>query len=151
MLYAQTGKDIPVAHSPAGYVIDLHWHKGGRYLGFSLDSVRSPSDAYALDTQTMTVERWTSSEKGAVNTDSLGEPKIVKWKSFDGRSISGFLYRPLEKFAGKRPVIIDIHGGPEDQFQPYHPWRNNDLTNERAIVRQSINGRWNGRKGCTPD
>jgi dipeptidyl aminopeptidase/acylaminoacyl peptidase len=32
--------------------------------------------------------------------------------------ISGFLYRPPQTFAGKRPVIIDIHGGPASQFRP---------------------------------
>jgi dipeptidyl aminopeptidase/acylaminoacyl peptidase len=43
----------------------------------------------------------------------------VRWKSFDGRTISGFLFRPpVSKFPGKRPVIINIHGGPEGQSRP---------------------------------
>ena len=37
--------------------------------------------------------------------------------SFDGRTISGFLYRS-PKFPGKRPVIINIHGAPESQSRP---------------------------------
>ena len=41
----------------------------------------------------------------------FSEPKLVKWPSFDGREISGFLYLPPKKFAGKRPVIVNIHGG----------------------------------------
>jgi len=32
--------------------------------------------------------------------------------------ISGFLYKPPAKFTGKRPVLVDIHGGPEGQSQP---------------------------------
>ena len=44
----------------------------------------------------------------------VAEGKEVK--SFDGEEVSGFLYRPAPaKFPGKRPVIVDIHGGPEDQ------------------------------------
>jgi dipeptidyl aminopeptidase/acylaminoacyl peptidase len=142
LIEAQTGKEIRLAHIPAGYVVDLRWHKNGRYLGFSLDSVRSPADAYSLDTQTMAVERWTTSEKGGLNTDSFVEPKVIRWKSFDERSISGFLYHPPAKFTGKRPVIIDIHGGPEDQFQPYYQGRNNYYMNELgvAVIYPNIRG-----------
>ena len=36
---------------------------------------------------------------------SFVEPQLVKWKSFDGREITGFLYLPdAAKFPGKRPV-----------------------------------------------
>ena len=48
----------------------------------------------------------------------------MKWKSFDGLEISGFLYQPPAKFTGKRPVIINIHGGPEAQYQPGFIGRN---------------------------
>jgi dipeptidyl aminopeptidase/acylaminoacyl peptidase len=41
--------------------------------------------------------------------------EIVRWKSFDGLSISGLLSRPPASFIGKRPVLISIHGGPEAQ------------------------------------
>ena len=43
--------------------------------------------------------------------------QIVRWKSFDGREISGLLSTPPARFAGKRPVLVDIHGGPESQAQ----------------------------------
>ena len=69
------------------------------------------------------MERWTYSEIG-INTDAFVEPKVNPWKSFQmGLSISGFLYPPPAKFTGKRPVVIDIHGGPEAQFQPYFQGR----------------------------
>jgi dipeptidyl aminopeptidase/acylaminoacyl peptidase len=45
---------------------------------------------------------------------------LIHWPSFDQRAISGFLYRPPARFQGKRPVLISIHGGPEDQFTPYY-------------------------------
>jgi dipeptidyl aminopeptidase/acylaminoacyl peptidase len=143
LIDARTGNDIRLVDFPVGYVFGLlHWHKNGRYLGFTLDSVRSPADAYSLDTKTLAVERWTYSEKGTINTDSFVEPKLIQWKSFDGLSSSGFLYRPSAKFSGKRPVIIDIHGGPEDQFQPYFQGRDNYYMNELgvAVVHPNIRG-----------
>jgi dipeptidyl aminopeptidase/acylaminoacyl peptidase len=58
----------------------------------------------------------------------------VRWKSFDGLTISGFLYRaPASRFPGKRPVLINIHGGPESQYKPGFGGRNNYLINEMGI------------------
>lgn len=80
------------------------------------------------------VERWTFSETGGLNTSGFSEPQLIHWKSWDDRSISGFLFRPPAKYAGKHPVIIDIHGGPEGQARPHFAGRNNYYTSELAIA-----------------
>jgi dipeptidyl aminopeptidase/acylaminoacyl peptidase len=135
LMDATTGKEKPLPGFPTGYVFgELHWHKNGRDLGFSLDSVRSPSDAYSLDTTTGNVERWTFSETGGLDTKYFVDPGVIRWKSYDGRTISGVLYRPPARFQGKRPVIIDIHGGPEAQFQPYFMGRQNYYLNELGVA-----------------
>jgi dipeptidyl aminopeptidase/acylaminoacyl peptidase len=41
----------------------------------------------------------------------------VSFKSFDGRSIPAWYYRP-PGLSGKIPVIVDVHGGPEAQARP---------------------------------
>jgi dipeptidyl aminopeptidase/acylaminoacyl peptidase len=119
---------------PKGYVTDIHWREDGNTLGFNLDSARFQTDVYSLDVKNGRVERWTQSETGGINTQSFVEPELVRWKSFDGKTISGFLYRPPARFTGKRPVIIDIHGGPEAQFQPYYLGRRNYYLNELGIA-----------------
>ena len=43
----------------------------------------------------------------------FGEQQIVRWKSFDGREITGIAAFPPARFPGRRPVLINIHGGPE--------------------------------------
>jgi dipeptidyl aminopeptidase/acylaminoacyl peptidase len=50
--------------------------------------------------------------------EDISTPKFIEWKSFDGLNISGFYYPAASKFKGKRPVIINIHGGPEGQSLP---------------------------------
>src|SRR5262249_74065 len=115
---ALTGREKVLDHFPNG-IFGIHWHKNGSELGFSLDSAKSPADAYSLEAKTSKLDRWTFSETGGLDTAGFVEPQLIRWNSFDGRMISGFLYRPPSRFTGKRPVIIDIHGGPEDQFQPY--------------------------------
>jgi dipeptidyl aminopeptidase/acylaminoacyl peptidase len=119
---------------PIGQVYGLKWHNNNRDLGFTLVSARSNADIYSLDVTTGEVERWTESETGGLNTSLFAEPELVQWQSFDERLISGFLYRPPASFSGKRPVIINIHGGPEGQFRPTFLGRNNFYLNELGIA-----------------
>jgi dipeptidyl aminopeptidase/acylaminoacyl peptidase len=135
VLDAESGREKPLPDNfPPGYVIDLHWHRNGRDLGFSLDSARSSDDAYSLDTKTGKLQRWTFSELGGLHTEAFVEPRVIEWKSFDDRMISGILYQPPKRFAGKRPVIIDVHGGPENQFQPYFLGKENFFMNELGVA-----------------
>lgn len=119
LMETATKKDLPLPKLPAGQISSLDWHKNNRDLAFTLSSARSPSDVYSLDITSSVVERWTESETAGLNTATFAEPQLTHWKSFDDREISGFLYAPdASKFPGKRPVIINIHGGPESQFRP---------------------------------
>jgi dipeptidyl aminopeptidase/acylaminoacyl peptidase len=122
-----------VSKLPAGVMGGLRWHRDGHDLGFSLTNAQSAGDCYAVDVATGRVERWTESES-AVKTDGFPEPELVHWKSFDGKNISGFLYKPAAKFTGKRPVLVDIHGGPEGQSQPMFLKRENYYVNELGIA-----------------
>ncbi len=128
-----TEKEVPLPKLPVGVIGALRWHKNGRELGFSLNNARSPGDCYSLDVTTGKVERWTISET-AVKTDTFPEAELVRWKSFDGKMISGFLYKPAAKFSGKRPVLVVIHGGPEGQSQPTFLGRANYYLNEMGIA-----------------
>lgn len=104
-------------------------------VGFTLSSARSASDAYSVDPQTLKVTRWTQSETGGLDPLKNVEPELVKVKSFDGLEVSGFLYRPdAAKFPGKRPLIMNVHGGPESQSRPGFMGRNNYLVNEMGIA-----------------
>ena len=119
---------------PTGDAYGLKWHPKGRDLAFSLLSAKSPSDVYSIDTQTGELSRWTESELGGLVATDFSEPRLVSWTSFDGREITGFLYEPPARFSGKRPVIIDIHGGPEGQSRPGFPGRYNYFLNEHGVA-----------------
>jgi dipeptidyl aminopeptidase/acylaminoacyl peptidase len=119
---------------PAGVMGGMKWHSNGIDLGFSLSSARSPSDVYSLNAETGQITRWTESELGGLNSDLLVEPELIKWKSFDGRQISGFLYRAPREFKGRRPVVIQIHGGPESQSRPGFLSRANYYINELGVA-----------------
>ncbi|HEU4530925.1 MAG TPA: prolyl oligopeptidase family serine peptidase [Steroidobacteraceae bacterium] len=104
-------------------------------IGLTFSSARSTADAYSIDPETLAVTRWTASEMGGLDPQANAEPELIEVKSFDGEPLSGFLYRPdPRKFAGRRPLIISIHGGPESQAQPGFLGRNNFYLNELGIA-----------------
>ncbi|MEN3333491.1 MAG: hypothetical protein V7641_2856 [Blastocatellia bacterium] len=133
LLDTASGKARPSPKLPVGLVGGLRWHKNNQDLGFGMESARSTFDTYSLDVKTGKLDRWTSSETSGINTENFVEPELIGWKSFDGRSISGFLYKAPAKFTGKRPVIINIHGGPEGQSRPWFQAEGNYFTNELGI------------------
>ena len=135
-------QELPAPKLPPGVLGSLEWHRNNRDLGFGLESARSTYDTYSLDVQSGKIERWTESETGGVNTQKFSEPEVVRWKTFDGKMISGLYYKPPTRFAGKRPVIIDIHGGPEGQARPWFQGENNYFVNEMgiAVIQPNVRG-----------
>jgi len=133
LLDTASGRELPAPKLPVGLVGSLLWHRNNHDLAFGLTTARSPYDCYSLNLTTGKVERWTTSET-AVNTEAFPEAELVRWKTFDGKMISGFLFHPPAKFSGKRPVLIDIHGGPEGQSRPSFLGRDNYYLNELGIA-----------------
>jgi dipeptidyl aminopeptidase/acylaminoacyl peptidase len=129
-------RDVPV-----GVIDTVRWHKNSRDVAFTVQNAQSPGDIYSLDSTTGKIERWTDSET-AVPTSNFRSAELVEWRSFDGRMISGFLYRPTAKFTGRRPVLIDIHGGPEGQSRPDFNGRLNYYLNELgiAVIEPNVRG-----------
>ncbi len=134
LLDTATRRELPVPELPTALIGGLVWHANNRDLGFVMTSARSSADIYSLDITNGNVDRWTRSETGGLDTESFSEPELIKWKSFDDREISGFLYPPPSRFKGKRPVIVVIHGGPESQSRPGFQGRRNYYLNELGVA-----------------
>lgn len=136
-----TLKARPLPDIPKGTVTRIAWRSKSREVGFTLASVRSQGDVYSVDTSLGTLTRWTTSET-TFNADSLPAPEVISWKSFDGETISGVLYRPAGKFTGPRPVEIYIHGGPDQHENARWQGRSNYQLNElgMAIIAPNVRG-----------
>ena len=130
----KTGAVKTVDALPAGIIGGLDiapW----REIGVTFTSARSAADAFSIDPKTLKITRWTESETGGLDVTKNVEPELVTIKSFDGLSVSGFLYRPdPAKFPGKRPMIMNVHGGPEGQSRPGFQGRSNYLLNELGVA-----------------
>ena len=129
-----TGTHRRVESLPIGQIGTPRWRRDGSEVAFTLSSARSPSDVYSLEPASGRLTRWTESEIGGLDPASLSEPSLIEWTSFDGRKISGFYYPAHARFTGKRPVIINIHGGPEGQSIPSFQGRNNYYMNELGVA-----------------
>ena len=134
---------------PTGIISDLKWNKNSKDLAFNVKSSRTPNDVYSVNVETGRVDLWAKSVTNEVDTNHFAIPELVHWTTFDNQTISGFLYRPPSKFKGKRPVIIDIHGGPEDQYRPGFGYEDNYFVNELGLAKIYPNVRGSSGYGKT--
>ncbi|WP_300973016.1 prolyl oligopeptidase family serine peptidase [Sphingomonas sp. LHG3406-1] len=134
LLDVASGRARQVQGLPVGVAGGLEFAPWGE-LGFTFNSAKGPADAWSLNPATGKLTRWTQSETGGLDFSRNPEAQLIEVASFDGEKVSGFLYRPdPAKFPGKRPVIVDIHGGPEGQERPGFQGRDNYLINELGIA-----------------
>ena len=108
---------------PLGIISGIEFSHDGKQLGFTLARPDSPADAYSVRLSTDELTRWTFSEVGGLNPDSFVAPTRIQFKSFDGRMIPAYYFKPRDQSRGKASggklaVYISIHGGPESQYQP---------------------------------
>ena len=141
LLDLKTGRELPSPDLPEGTAGELHFRPGHRELAFDLEWARSPNDVYTYDPDARRLERWTKSEIGGLDPETFPIPQLVRYPTFDEtaagarRTIPAFVYRPDPgRFPGKRPVFINIHGGPEGQERPDFLGSNNYFVTELGVV-----------------
>jgi len=134
---------------PPGLVTGASWHRNGRDLALTIESAESPGEIYSLDVETRQLARWTRHPHMARTRKPLVEAELIRWTSFDGMQITGFIHRPpvipainASTVRGRRPVVIDIHGGPASQARPGFRGMVNYWINERgwAVIYPNVRG-----------
>jgi dipeptidyl aminopeptidase/acylaminoacyl peptidase len=133
LLDIKTGQPLPLPALPTGTIGGIEWLHDGNEIGFTSNNAQG-RNAYSIDLRANKLIQWTFSELGGLPADELREPELLRWKSFDGLEISGFLYPASARFPGKRPVIINIHGGPEGQSRPGFQANRNYFMNEMGVA-----------------
>lgn len=125
---------------PKGLISSLQFAHKANVLGFTFLSSTQTGDAYTYDLGRRALTRWTESEMGGLNSDTLVEPTLIEFESFDGRTIPAFYYRPAGE--GPFPVVINIHGGPEGQARPYFSALSQYLLaeSETAVIYPNVRG-----------
>ncbi len=129
-----SGREREVTALPQGVIAALEIAPWGD-VAVTVTGPKTAADAFVVDPVTLAVTRWTHSETGGLDPARNADAELVKVTSFDGEIVSGFLYRPdPARFAGPRPLIINIHGGPEAQARPNFLGWMNYLINEMGVA-----------------
>ncbi len=148
--------DILLPPLPPGAVIgSIGFDRASRQLAVSVESAQSPLDVFVYGIETaagnaatlpeVKLARWTQSELGPIDRDSLVLAQLVQFPTWDEtgagkRMLQAFVYSP--RTPGPHPVIIDIHGGPESQYRPQWSAFTQYLVNELgyAVVAPNVRG-----------
>jgi len=137
-----TGKALPGPKLPQGVLTAAKFSPDGSKIGLSLSTSTSSGDVWSYDLKSGQLVRWTESELGGLDPAKLVEPKLFRYPTFDGKQIPAFIYKPKAPNAGKLPVVIQIHGGPEGQEQPSFNPRRQSWVNElgAAVIIPNVRG-----------
>ena len=139
MLIDQQRKlDLTIAALPAGVISALKFDPSGQRLALTIETAHSPRDVYVLEPETQALTRWTQSELGLLDADSLVAPQLLRfptWDRVDGqrRELTALVYRAPAEAAGvppaapgsdarvdtgPRPVLLLLCGGGGGQCRP---------------------------------
>ncbi len=143
-----------------GIVGGLTFSEDGKFLAFSFASAKYNSDVWLYDLQSKRLTQITKSSRSDIPQESFVEPQLIKFKSFDGREIPAWYYKPKPPYgwgfiegnmtdeAKERirkqkefRVIVSVHGGPEGQERPgFNPLYQFYLSRGYAILATNVRG-----------
>jgi len=149
-LYLLKGDQYRRLQLPLGEVSALAFSPDGKQLGFTFSRPDAPADAYSINIDTGKLTRWTFGETGGLGPQAFVSPESIQYKTFDGRNIPAYFYKPRPTTNGKpAPVVIYIHGGPESQYRPTFSGFTQFLVNEAGIAVLAPNVRGSAGYGKT--
>ncbi len=101
-----------------GLLGDVYFDQSGSCV-FSFNGPTRTTEVWRWDPSGKNLEQLTFAIYAGIDREIFSEPKLIKYKSFDGLEIPGFLYLPPNYQQGEQiPFVVDAHGGPESQFRP---------------------------------
>ncbi|MET7300738.1 S9 family peptidase [Embleya sp. NPDC005575] len=113
------GVESPTPAVPIGQVSCLAISPDGRSLAFLLDTATRPTELCTADLRSSEFRFLTDNRPAAARTRAdLVAPELVRYPTHDGRAIPAYVYRPRGE--GPFPVVLSVHGGPEEQERPIY-------------------------------
>ncbi len=152
------GKASQIPLPGKGIVSGLEFNHDQTKLAFTFASAARNPDIWIYDLASKTLLQATHSGTSGISPQTFVEPRLIKYRSFDGREISAWYYEPSRKRnisitlggdtkstpkATKEllPVIVSVHGGPESQERPgFNPLYQYFLSRGYAILATNVRG-----------
>lgn len=108
-----------------GVLESVRYDEDGDRFALSFSTATSPTQLYTIEGAGRDrLQRHTDERILAIPGDLLSSGEDASFQSYDGLRISARLYLPAESlgFAGPRPLVYYIHGGPQSQERPDFAW-----------------------------
>lgn len=103
---------------PEGVAGGISFFPEARSFAIAAQSRQQNANVYVVDAITGEATRWTNASTAGIQKSTFRSPTLVKYETFDGREIPALWTIPDQASEGEKPVIVDIHGGPESQRRP---------------------------------
>jgi dipeptidyl aminopeptidase/acylaminoacyl peptidase len=113
----QNQKELKTLDMPVEQVGGGDFSSDDRYFLFTGSGSTEPANVWLYDFENDSFTKLTDSPHPGINLEELIAPELVKFKSFDGLELSGWLYQPAVGNS-PYPTVISYHGGPEGQSRP---------------------------------
>jgi len=108
-----------------GVLEHYYYDKAGDRFVLSFSTAISPTQIYTVEAKDrQTIVMHTEERILGVADNQLSQGEDASFTSFDGTRVSARLYLPAASlgFAGPRPLVYYIHGGPQGQERPDFAW-----------------------------
>jgi dipeptidyl aminopeptidase/acylaminoacyl peptidase len=112
-----TEKETPGPQLPAELAGSLKFSHDGKLLAMNMSGSAAPLDVWVMDMATKQLRQITHAPHAGVDLAELVRPKLVRFNSFNGLPLSGWLYLP-RNYNAPGPVVLSFHGGPEGEEVP---------------------------------
>jgi dipeptidyl aminopeptidase/acylaminoacyl peptidase len=103
---------------PGDVVSGMSLSKDGTKLALALSGPALPSDIWVLEIGSGRFSQVTRSAHAGVDLAALVKPRAVTITTYDGKPLSGWLYRAKREGASPGPFVLSFHGGPEAEERP---------------------------------
>ena len=129
---------IATAAPTGGVIGELRFAADVPVLAFSFTDARRPRDVFTYDLRDDRVVAWSHGELGALDASRLAAPEHVTIDSGDVR-VAMLVTRPPSAVHAR--VVIELHGGPEDQWLPkWSPFEQFLASRGFAILQPNVRG-----------
>jgi len=115
------GRETAGPKLPGELAGGFQFSRDGSKLAMTISGAAAPPDIWVYDFTTQKLTQLTFSPHPGVNLAEFVRPRLVKFKSFDGTELSGWLYEPKSGTTNAKapaPYVLSFHGGPEGQERP---------------------------------